>query len=170
MTTTAELWAGEWSGEVHAADEFVSVVIYAFNEGWGKRLIGGDMIVAQDDPQTGAIALLLSADGAMSCMISMGWGVSGVSSIGRSFDSSAMVLWCAHKISEYATRIVYQIAKTLRNKNGVHFTRSWLVEVLQVVIGKWFFESNFDGDERLVGIWEHFKWHNNVLHYAGHLG
>ena len=64
MTTTTELWAGGWSGEVHAADEFVSVVFYAFDEGWRKGLIGRNVIVAQYDPQTGAIALLLSADGA----------------------------------------------------------------------------------------------------------
>ena len=52
------------SSEVHSTNELFGNASDAFEERWGKTLIRRDVIVLEHNPQAGAIAFFLGADGA----------------------------------------------------------------------------------------------------------
>ena len=75
------------------------------------------------------------------------------------------------EIHQDAAGIVDQIAKALRDEDGVHVARRGLFELEQIVIGQRFCERDFDRCRRLVFVGNDPHEHGlMVLHQRGYFG
>jgi len=143
-----------------------------FKKRRGETLIGRDMIVFEHDPQAGAIAFFLGANGAGELS-----DFHGMRRFGSEFEIGEVAgflgdgfVMLAENFEEHAAGVVNQVAKTLRDEHAVDIARSGVFQINKVVIRERFLERYFDGDRWLVGVRNNLQWHNKVLHYAGHLG
>ena len=109
----------------------------AFLCGGGQRRFWPGMRVAYDDPEAGAVDLVISrADGAGK-LREFERERGGMREIEiRMLRRIGLKRRVDEKIHQHTARIIDQIAKALRNENGVNVARRGLVELEQVVIGQ----------------------------------
>jgi hypothetical protein len=107
--------------------------------------------VSENDPQAGAVTLVAAgADGAgQLCEFERQRG--RVSEIEHGvLRRVRLVGRMGKEIHENAAGVVDQVAKALRDKDGVHIAGRRLLELEKVIIVEWILERNFDSGGRLV--------------------
>ena len=133
--------------------------------------------VANHDPQTGAVDVVFVSRTNRAGQLhqfQVAWIVIGqVQRRKRRFSrlNSCDVRGRSHEFQQDAARVVNQVTKALRHKNGINVARSRLFDFVDVVIGQRRFERNFDRGVRLVVVWNQSYGHGElVLHEFGYFG
>ena len=110
--------------------------------------------VAEDDPQAGAVDLVVP-------------GANGTGELrefqgerSRMCEIEIRMLWrtclerrMGEEIQEDSPGVVDEVAETLRDKDHVNVARRGLLQLFEVVFGKRFFKRYLDGSRRLVFVW-----------------
>jgi hypothetical protein len=141
------------SRELQALDQFRRDSGDAFLRPMRK---GGSWLgvrIAENDPQAGAVALVTAgADGAGQLREFEGWrGRMSEIEIGV-LRRVRLVGRMGKEIHENAAGVVNEVAKTLRDENGIYIAGRGLLELEKIVIGERTLERDFDGSGRAICI------------------
>src|SRR6266403_2022700 len=139
--------------ELEASDEFVHDGGDALLRHWREGRTGLGMRILENDPQPGAVALVVAgADGAGELsQLERHWRRMSEVEIGV-FRRVRLEGRMGEQIHEDAAGIIDEVAETLRDEDGVHVARCGVLELMEVVVGKRALERNFDGGRRPIGV------------------
>src|SRR5690242_6309445 len=129
------------------------------------------MWVAEDDPQSRPVHLVPGTDGT-SKLSQFERKLRRVGKIqALELHGTGMQPRMSQEFHQHSAGVVDEIAKTLRNENGVNIARSGLLELQQIVIRERFFERNLNRRGRLVFVGNDADGHGlKVLHQRGYFG
>ena len=89
------------------------------------------IFVVQNDPESRVVSFIVA-------------GANRAGELGE-FEAGA-----AQEFGKDAAGVIDEVAKPLRDENGVNVARSGLFELMEIVIGQRLFERDFDSGRRLV--------------------
>src|SRR5882672_4997097 len=139
--------------ELETLDEFVDDSRDALLGHWRKRRSGLGMRIMENDPQAGAIALVVAGtDGAGQLgQLERHWRRMGEIKIGV-FRRVRLEGRMGEQLHEDAASVIDQVAETLGDEDGVHVAGRGLLELVEVVGGKRALERNLDGSGGPIGV------------------
>src|ERR1700674_1378131 len=139
--------------ELEALDEFVDDGGDALLGHRRKGRSGLGMRVLENDPQAGAVALVVAgADGAGELsQLERKRRRMGEIEVGV-FRRVGLEGRMGEQIHEYAAGVIDEVTEALRDEDGVHVAGRGLLELVDVVIRKRVFERDFDGSGGPIGV------------------